>query len=154
MLGLEGQVGAELGEVHPGPVPQHDRLVGHREQVLGLVVVPLAVGVANQELSQTCSAQSEQSPGVAVPGQQVQGRVPVLGAELFVPARPEQLEQGADPGEHGRASRHHREALFGRPTQWVRWSVTGVGAQPLGVQQRQPGQQGGVERRSSLVCWE
>ena len=83
--------------------------------------------------------------GVGVAGQQVQAGVAVVGAELLIPARSQQLEQGIDPGEHRGPPLHHRRTLLDHAAQRVRRTVTAVLAQALGMQQRKPSQQRRVQ---------
>ena len=148
LLGLDRDIGGELGEVDPGVgvgSPQFEGLFRGGEQCPGVVVAPGAARVPDQEPGQPSLSEPDQAGGVGVAGQYRQSGFAVVRAERVVPGRAEQLELGVEALEHRGTAFHDRGPDLHDPAQRFGRPVTGVLAQPFGVQQRQPGQQLGVQ---------
>ena len=149
MLSFGGDIGCQLGEVHPeraiGLGPQCEGLSGGRDQRLGVVLTPEPARVAGQEPGQACLSQPDDCVRVGIAGQHHQRGLAVVRPEHCVPGRAEQLDQRVEPGVDRGAPLDHRGALLGQPAQRVGRSGSGELTQPLGVQQRQLGEDLGIE---------
>jgi len=149
LLGLGGDVGGELGEVHPrntiGPGPECEGLSGGEDQRPGVVLAPEPTGVANQKPGQSGLPEPDHCVGVGVAGQHHQRGFAVVRPEHRVPGWAEELYQRVEPGVDRSAALDHRGALLGQPAQRVGRPGAGELAEPLGVQQRELGEDLGVE---------
>jgi hypothetical protein len=97
LLGLDGDVGGQLGEVDSGVgarSPQLQRFLGGGQQHGGVVLAPGAARVADQKAGQAGMAEPDQAIGVGVAGQQRQRGLAVVGSQRLVPGRSEQLQLG------------------------------------------------------------
>jgi hypothetical protein len=106
-----------------------------------MVLAPGAAGVADQEPGQPGLPEPNERMGVAIAGQQHQRRLAVVRAQHLIPSRAEQLQQRVEALQDRGAALHDRGPLLDQTAQWIGRPVPGELAQPVGMQQRQPGQQ-------------
>jgi hypothetical protein len=83
--------------------------------------------------------------GVAGGEEPQRGVVAQVRCEGGVPGRAEDLQQRIEPGQGRGAPLDQRRVQLGGPPQRVTGSQPALGMQPLGVQQRQPGEQDRVQ---------
>ena len=110
-----------------------------------MVFAPGAAGVADQKACQAGVSESDQAVGIGVAGQQRQRGLAVVGSQRVVPGRAEQLQVSIEALKDRGAALDDRRADLDHPPQRLGRAVAGVLAQPLRMQQRQAGEQFGVQ---------
>jgi hypothetical protein len=141
LVGLNGDVGGEFGEVHPVRAPQFQGLAGSSEQGCGVVLPPCPAGVPDQETRQSCRSQAQEVAGIGIARQQREGALAVVRAQRIEPGRAEKLELRVQTLEYRGPAFDHRRSDLHRAAQGLCRPVSAMFVQPVRVKQRQPCEQ-------------
>jgi hypothetical protein len=140
-----GDVLGEFGEVHPVWSPQRERLLSGRDESGGVVLAPSAARAGDQKPAQAGLAEPDHRVRVGVATQELQRSDAIVRPQYRIPSGAEEFDERVEPRVDRDPTLDHRGALLDQTTQRVRRPLAGVLPQPFGMQQRQPGQQFGVD---------